>query len=55
VNLPYIVGLVVSEGIATLKELQTFYGYEDLYNMFEVITVNRENEYRRLEASTNGK
>jgi hypothetical protein len=42
--LPRSVGAVISRGKATLLELQTYYGAEDLYNMLEVIAVDAHNE-----------
>jgi hypothetical protein len=35
---------VVSRRLATLHELQTIYGAEDLYNLLEVIVVDGHNE-----------
>ena len=37
--------LVMSEGLATLRELQTFYSYRDLMQMSEVAMVNSYNEW----------
>ena len=37
--------LVMSEGLATLKELQTVYSYRDLMMMSEVCMVNAYNEW----------
>ena len=37
--------LVMSEGLATLKELQTVYSYRDLMVMSEVAMVNAYNEW----------
>lgn len=37
--------LVMSEGLATLKELQTVYSYRDLMMMSEVCMVNSYNEW----------
>jgi hypothetical protein len=36
--------VVVSHKFATLHELQTVYGAEDLYNFLEIISVDRHNE-----------
>lgn len=36
--------MVISKGLATLHELETIYSYEDLLNMYEVITINALNE-----------
>lgn len=35
----------MSEGLATLHELQTVYSYRDLMQMSEVASVNRYNEW----------
>jgi hypothetical protein len=35
--------VVVSRGLATLIELQTAYGSEDLYNLLEIIAVDDYN------------
>ncbi|MFM0507653.1 transcription elongation factor GreA [Paraburkholderia sp. RL17-373-BIF-A] len=43
-NLPRSIGAVVSRRLATLHELQTVYGAEDLYNLLEVIAVDSHNE-----------
>jgi hypothetical protein len=34
----------VSSGLATLNELQTVYGLEDLWDLFEIQAVTRHNE-----------
>lgn len=41
-----ITALVIAKRYATLKDLQTFYGYEDLLDFFEIISVNAINEER---------
>lgn len=46
--------LVMSEGLASLRELQTVYSYRDLMLMSEVAMVNAYNEwcsYRSAEES----
>ena len=43
VNLPPLVGMVVSDGKATLYELQSVYGVRDLFNICEVIAVDAHN------------
>ncbi|MDE1007003.1 MAG: transcription elongation factor GreA [Paraburkholderia fungorum] len=42
--MPRSIGAVVSRRLATLHELQTVYGAEDLYNLLEVIAVDSHNE-----------
>jgi hypothetical protein len=43
VNVPPIIGLLVSARVATLAELQSVYGVEDAYNLLEVVTVDAFN------------
>jgi len=43
---------MVSEGFATLREMHDFYSMEDVYDMFEISTVNMINKrIRQIEAS----
>jgi hypothetical protein len=42
--LPRSIGAIVSRRLATLHELQTVYGAEDLYDLLEVIAVDAHNE-----------
>ena len=37
-------GALISNGLATLNELQTIYSLEDAYLLFEIISVNRYND-----------
>lgn len=39
-----MIGMIVSGGRATLYELQTVYGVEDLYNLAEIIVVDNHNK-----------
>jgi hypothetical protein len=43
VNLPPLIGMIVSDGKATLHELQSVYGVRDAYNLAEVISVDAHN------------
>jgi hypothetical protein len=43
-NVSAISGVVISSKYATLHELQTVYGTEDMYNLYEVISVNNYNQ-----------
>lgn len=43
-NVPRTIGTVLSHGAATLAELQTVYGLEDLYDLLEIILVDNHNE-----------
>ena len=44
-NISPRMALVMSEGLATLRELQTVYSYRDLMMMSEVCMVNSYNEW----------
>ena len=48
--MPPIVGMVVSSRLATLHELQTVYGVQDLYGLAEVVTVDAYNRRKATEA-----
>ena len=48
--MPPIVGMVVSSRLATLCELQTAYGVQDLYDLAEVVTVDAYNRRKAAEA-----
>lgn len=48
-TVPAIIGVVISEKMATLIELQTVYSYEDMEQMYEVICVNNYNEWLMTE------
>lgn len=43
-NVPRIFGTVVSRRFATLHELDTVYGTEDVYDMMEIISVDSHNQ-----------
>ena len=43
VNVGKAVGAVISARLATLHELQTIYGTEDLYDMVEIVMVDSHN------------
>ncbi len=43
VNLPPFIGMIVSDGKATLHELQSVYGVRDLFDLAEVISVDAYN------------
>jgi hypothetical protein len=42
--MPPLIGVLISNKMATLKELQTFYGAEDAYNMLELLAVENHNK-----------
>jgi hypothetical protein len=43
VNIPKTIATVVSSKLATLYELDTVYGTEDLWRLLEIITVDNYN------------
>lgn len=45
------IGAVVSSNKATLRELQTVYGLEDVYDMLEVISVDAHNRHLAAKAA----
>lgn len=42
--MPRTIGAVISSGKATLHELDTVYGVEDLYVMIEITTIDAHNQ-----------
>ncbi len=42
-NIPHVVGVVVSSRLATLHELSTVYGLEDMWLLLEVHQVDMHN------------
>ncbi len=36
--------MIVTAGLASLRELSTAYGTEDAYNLLEIVAVNAHNE-----------
>lgn len=45
VNVPITISTVVTSGYATLHELDTVYGLEDVYDILEIISVNAHNRH----------
>jgi len=43
-NVPQTIAAVISGKQATLIEMQTIYGIEDMWNLLEIITVKNHNE-----------
>ena len=41
--------MVVTSRLATLRELQTFYGIQDLYNLAELVSVDAVNHKSVME------
>ncbi len=44
-------GLILGERLATLRELEEYYSYEDALNLAEVIQVKGHNEYVTAKAA----
>ncbi len=44
-NVPITISTVVSSGYATLYELDSVYGLEDVYDFLEIISVNAHNRH----------
>lgn len=44
-NVPQEAALVISRGMATLHELQTVYGWDDLMDMAEIAVTDNYNEW----------
>ena len=42
-NIPVHFGVLISRKLATLHELDTIYGTEDVYDMLEIIAVDNAN------------
>ena len=48
-NVDPFIATIVGDGKATLNELNTVYSYEDAYTLWEIIVINRYNEYLAYE------
>lgn len=46
VNVPPLIASVVNSRLATLNELQTIYGLEDLYNLYEIVIIRIANQQK---------
>lgn len=44
VNVDALIGLLVSERAATLRELEEYYGTEDAYDLAEILIVKQYND-----------
>jgi hypothetical protein len=44
VNVTVAIGTVISSRLATLHELDTVYGVEDLYDLIEVLAIDAHNQ-----------
>ena len=47
--------MIAGERLATLKELETWYSYEDALNMAEIVQVRHHNERVVADAARNGR
>jgi hypothetical protein len=54
-NVNSVVAAVVGARDATLYELQTVYGLEDLWNLFEIRAVAQHNEYLAAKRAAKGR
>lgn len=50
-NVDPIISAVVSSGFATYKELRDDYSLEEAFKLLDIMTVNKINEYRAMEAA----
>ena len=54
-NISALTALIVGERLATMRELETWYSYEDALNMAEILQVRNHNERAAAEAARNGR
>lgn len=47
--MPEICGVLISHKMATLRELQEYYSFEDALDMYEIILVDAWNEMKSRE------
>lgn len=47
VNVPPMIASVVNSRLATLHELETVYGLEDLFDLLEIIIINIANQQKK--------
>ena len=50
-NIPSLFGVLISQKVATLHELQTVYSYADAIYMYEAIMIPKYNEWLSVERS----
>ena len=48
-SVPALLGVVISKKLATLRELQGLYSYDDLWDLYEIVLVNNYNESLDME------
>lgn len=49
-NVPSTIGILLSHKVATLNEMQTVYGLEDVYDMLEIVIVDSHNQVTMTKA-----
>lgn len=49
-----LVGALVSNNLATIKELEKYYSYDDALDLLEVLRVKNYNEWAALEIGKDG-
>lgn len=49
VNVPPMIGAIISSKLATLYELDTVYGLEDLFNLYEIVIIKVANEQKAID------
>ena len=50
-NVPRLIGSIVSSEKANLRECEEYYSVEDLYDIYEIIVVDAENARRMSKAA----
>ena len=48
-NIPSLFSELMNEGYCTMRELEEYYSYTDVLDMYEALTVRRLNEYVQQE------
>ena len=54
-NVSGLTGTLIASKLATLRELQEYYSFEDGLDMIEVLTVQNYNEWMATESGKNGR
>ena len=54
VNVPPMIGSVVNSRLATLHELDTVYGLEGLYDLYEILVLKTANEQKVINRAKKG-
>ena len=48
--MPVVIATLVSKRMATLRDLQEFYGTQDIYDMLEIVAIDAHNDSIMREA-----